>query len=219
MGGLRTPVLIPLSGLALVLFLVVHLTAVSLAWLDGPAFETVARWLHSRWWLGPVELALAGLVLVHPLLALARSLRERARRGPAAAALRSRRGGGLEGLAALAGRWIPITGTLLGAFLVVHLAQLRWPRPPEGSEGAVLRAVLAQPGSLTLYALAGLALALHLLHGHEAAHRSLGWLDASNGRRIRWAGRAAAALLGGGFSLVALAVGLGWGVVAGGVVP
>lgn len=203
--------LIPLSGLALVLFLVAHLGGVSLAWLDGAAFEAVAGWLHSRWWLGPVELTLAALVLVHPLLALARSLRERARRGPTAAPLRSRRGGGLEGLVALAGRGIPITGALLGAFLVLHLAQLRWQRPPEGAELALLRAVLAQPVSLALYILAGLALALHLLHGHEAAHRSLGWLDPANGLRIRWTGRAAAALLGGGFSLVALAVGLGWG--------
>lgn len=214
MGDLCGPALIPLSGLALVLFLVVHLGAVSLAWLDGAAFEAVAGGLHRSWWLGPLELALAGLVLLHPLLALARSLRERARRGPVAAPLRSRRGGGLEGLAALAGRWIPITGALLGAFLVVHLAQLRWQRPPQGGELALLRAVLAQPGSLALYALAGLALALHLLHGHEAAHRSLGWLDPANGRRIRWAGRTAAALLGGGFSLVALAGGLGWGGVA-----
>lgn len=215
MEALRSPALIPLSGLALVVFLVVHLGAVSLAWLDGAAFEALAGWLHHRWWLAPLELALAALLLLHPLLALARSLRERAHRGPSAAPLRSRRGDGLEGLAALAGRWIPVSGAVLGAFLVVHLAQLRGSRPADGGELALLRQVLSQPANLALYALAGLALALHLLHGHEAAHRSLGWLDPANGRRIRWAGRAAAALLGGGFSLVAVAVGCGWAAAAG----
>jgi succinate dehydrogenase / fumarate reductase cytochrome b subunit len=204
--------LIPLSGLALVLFLLVHLGAVALAWLDGTAFEAWSTWLHHRWWLAPLELALAVVFLLHPLLALVRSLTARARRGPAAGPLRSRRGGGLEGMAALAARWIPASGALLGLFLGVHLLQLRWHRPADGAELALLRQVLANPASGALYGLAGLALALHLFHGHEAAHRSLGWLDAANGGRIRWAGRAAALLLGGLFSLVALALALGWGV-------
>ena len=202
--------MIPLSGLALVLFLVAHLGAVALAWLDGTRFEALATWLHHQVWLGPLELALAAALLLHPLLALVRSLAARARRGPVAGPLRSRRGPGLEAAAAFAARWIPASGGLLALFLAVHLLQLRWHRPPEGAELALVRHTLAQPASLVLYGLAGLALALHLLHGHEAAHRSLGWLDAANGGRIRWLGRAAALLLGGGFSLVALALGFGW---------
>jgi succinate dehydrogenase / fumarate reductase cytochrome b subunit len=90
--------------------------------------------------------------------------------------------------------------------LVVHLAQLRWHRPAAGQELPALQAVLAQPASLLLYGIAGLAVALHLIQGVEAAHRSLGLLEPSSATSIRRWGRFAALLLGGGFSLLALAL-------------
>ena len=198
--------LLPLSGLALVLFLGLHLTAVSLALLAPARFEALAAALHRQAWLPAAELLLAAALLLHPVLALLRSLRNRWARGVMAAPLRSRRGGGLEGAAALAGRWAPWSGSLLLVFLVLHLRQLRLPRPPAGGESAALLQALASPASLALYCLAGLAVALHLLHGNESAHRSLGWLDAANRGRIRVLGRALALLLGAGFSLLPLAL-------------
>ncbi|WP_235299863.1 hypothetical protein [Synechococcus sp. GFB01] len=69
-----------------------------------------------------------------------------------------------------------------------------------------MRAVLASPWSLLIYLGAALALALHLFHGGEAAHRSLGLLEPANGGRIRLGARLLALLLGGGFALVALAL-------------
>ena len=73
------------------------------------------------------------------------------------------------------------------------LHQSPWLLPAEGLLSAAL-----------LYGAAGLAAGLHLLHGAEAAHRSLGLLNPGNGRAIRTAGRAVALLLGSGFLLVAL---------------
>lgn len=199
---------ISISGLALVLFLIAHLAALAVALVDPAGFEAWALLLHRQPWLPAFELLLAAALLVHPLLALLRSLVNRLARGPAAAPLRSRRGGGLEGAAALAARSLPWSGALLLLFLVVHLLQLRLPRPAAGAELAAVRQVLGQPASLVLYVLAGLAVGLHLLHGHEGAHRSLGWLDPANGARIRGVGRALALLLGGGFTLLPLALAL-----------
>jgi succinate dehydrogenase / fumarate reductase cytochrome b subunit len=199
---------IPLSGLALVLFLIAHLAALTVALVDPAGFEAWAALLHRQPWLPAFELLLAAALLVHPLLALVRSLANRLARGQAAAPLRSRRGGGLEGAAALAARSLPWSGALLLLFLVVHLLQLRLPRPAVGAELAAVRQVLGQPASLVLYVLAGLAVGLHLLHGHESAHRSLGWLDPANGARIRGVGRALALLLGGCFTLLPLALAL-----------
>lgn len=196
--------LVPASGLALVLFLVAHLAAVALAVLDPAAFERFAEALHRQAWLPASELLLAAALLLHPLLALLRTLLNRRARGPAAAPLRSRRGGGFEAAAALAGRSAPWSGALLLLFLLVHLRQLRLPRPPAGGELEALLEALQAPASLALYALAGLAVALHLLQGHESAHRSLGWLEPANRERIRWLGRGLALLLGGGFALVPL---------------
>ncbi|MFM7085758.1 MAG: succinate dehydrogenase [Cyanobium sp.] len=199
-------VAVALSGLALVLFLVLHLAAVSLALLAPAAFEQLASWLHGRLWLPVVELALAFTLLLHPLLALGRTLIARQRRGPVAGPSSSRRRGALEGVAAWAGRGLPVSGGLLLLFLVVHLAQLRWQRPPAGAELAALLAALASPWAVLLYSLAGVALALHLLHGHESAHRSLGILQPANRIAIRWGGRALALLLGGGFALLPVAL-------------
>jgi len=198
--------LIPISGLVLVLFLVVHLAGVSLAVLDPPGFERLAEALHRQRWLPPLEVALAAALLLHPLLALLRTAANRQARGAVAGPQRSRRGGGLEAAAAMAGRWTPWSGALLLVFLVVHLAQLRLHRPAAGAELQALLAALASPLSLGLYTFAGVAAALHLLQGHESAHRSLGWLTPANRDRIRGLGRALAVVLGAGFSLVPIAL-------------
>ncbi len=190
------------SGLLLVLFLVAHLAGLALACWDGPAFERYATALHQAPWLPMAELGLLILLLAHPLQALVRALANRAARGAVAGAPRSRRQGGTEPLASLAGRLMPWSGGLLLLFLVVHLAQLRLHRPAPGGELAALGAVLHQPLWLALYALAGLAVALHLVQGQVSAHRRLGLLDPGNARPIRVGGRALALLIGAGFSLL-----------------
>ncbi|WP_259720493.1 succinate dehydrogenase [Synechococcus sp. CS-1328] len=201
--------LIAALGLALVLFLVLHLAGVGVALVDPVAFGRLVAVLHSAWWLPPLELALAAVGLGHGLAALLRVSRNaRAAGAQRPLVLRSRRAaaGPAEALAALAARVAPWSGALLLLFLVVHLLQLRWHRPAAAAELAALRAVLANPGVLLLYGAAGAAAGLHLLHGVESAHRSLGWLDPINAGRIRMAGRWLALLLGGGFTLLPLAL-------------
>jgi succinate dehydrogenase / fumarate reductase cytochrome b subunit len=193
---------IAVTGLGLVLFLVVHLGGVGLAAVAPESFERYAAHLHSRPWLPPLEACLAAFALAHPCLALARWSVNRSAGGSPTPWRRSRREGTGGALAALAGRALPWSGGLLLLFLVIHVAQLRWHRPAAGQELAALHAVLEHPGWLALYLLAGPALALHLFHGNESAHRSLGLLDPANGSAIRRAGRVLAFLLGGGFTLV-----------------
>jgi succinate dehydrogenase / fumarate reductase cytochrome b subunit len=191
------------SGLVLVLFLIVHLGGVALAPLDPAAFETYAVALHGSAWLPAAELGLLAVALSHAGLSLTKVIANR--RAGNTAALVSRRA---DPLGALAARSQAMGGVTLLGFLVVHLLQLRWSRPGAGEELASLHAVLAQPASLLLYLAAAMAVALHLAHGSEAAHRSLGLLDPANGGRIRGAGRALALLVGGGFAAVAVLVAL-----------
>ena len=203
-GSLRRPLWIPATGLALVLFLVAHLGGLALALLDPAAFERFALWLHGQLWLAPLELALAAALLAHPLLALLKLIANAGNRAGANGPPVSRRGSGAGALAAWSARLLPFSGGLLLLFLAVHLGQLRLVRPPQGQELATLLAALASPWSLLLYVAAGLALALHLFHGHESAHRSLGLLDGANGGRIRTSGRGLALALGVGFALLPL---------------
>lgn len=196
------------SGLLLVLFLLLHLAGVALAPLAPQRFEAYAAALHRSAWLPAAELALLAVALVHLGLSLLRAVLNRRAAGAARPQLRSRRTGPLAPLAALAARSQVAGGLLLLLFLALHLAQLRWPRPAAGAEMAALAAALASPWSLALYLAAALALALHLFHGGEAAHRSLGLLQPANASAIRVAARLLALLIGAGFMVVTLALAL-----------
>ncbi|WP_216900472.1 succinate dehydrogenase [Synechococcus sp. CCY 9618] len=206
---------IAVSGLALVLFLALHLGGVAVALVDPAAFERYADSLHRQAWLPWIEVVLAAAVLGHPLLSLRRVLANRQARGPVAGPLRSRRQGPWEPLAALAARAIPWSGAVLALFLILHLAQLRWDRPPAGAELAAVRAALASPWSLALYVAAGAALGMHLLHGGESAARRLGLLAPATAPSLRLAGRGLALLLGAGFTLIPVALVLRPAVMAG----
>lgn len=200
----RLPV--ALSGLLLVGFLILHLTGVSIALPDPDLFEHWAASLHHSFWLPLAELALLAIALTHALLSLLKRLLNM--RAGNTAQLRSRRRDPLGPLAAVAARSQGPAGLVLLVFLVLHLIQLRLHRPPDGSELLALQTVLAQPLNLLLYVLAALALALHLFHGGEAAHRSLGFLNPANAGRIRLTARILAITLGGGFTVVTLGIGL-----------
>jgi succinate dehydrogenase / fumarate reductase cytochrome b subunit len=187
------------SGLLLVLFLLLHLAGVTVAAVAPLRFENYAAVLHRSPWLPLAELALLLVAAAHATLAARKWLLNR--RAGNTATLRSRRD---DPVAALAARSQALGGLLLLGFLAIHLRQLRWPRPVEGAELSALLAVLSQPLTLVLYLAAALALGLHLFHGGEAAHRSLGLLDPANAGRIRLGARLLAVLLGGGFALVSL---------------
>ena len=189
------------TGLLLVLFLMLHLGGVVMAPFAPASFEIYAAALHQSAWLQFAEFAFLAAALIHLGLSLAKLIVNR--RTGNRAALVSRRG---DRLAVLAARSQAIGGLILLGFLVVHLLQLRWPRPPAGEELLALRVLLSAPANVGLYLLAAVAVSLHVFHGGEAAHRSLGLLDPANGFRIRHVFRVLALLVGGGFSVVALLV-------------
>jgi succinate dehydrogenase / fumarate reductase cytochrome b subunit len=189
------------SGLLLILFLVVHLAGVIPSLIAPTVFEAYASALHHAIWLPLLETTLAAAVLLHIVTTLLKAIGNR--QAGNSAALISRRG---QPLAALASRSKVAAGIITLTFLIIHLQQLRWPRPLDGNERAALMAVLHNPVNATVYCAAAITIALHLIHGSEAAHRNLGWLTPTNGTMIRRGGRLLATVLGGGFLLISLAL-------------
>lgn len=183
-----------ISGLLMVLFLISHLAGLIPALIAPASFEAYAISLHHRIWLPLLEIGLAITALVHiSLTALTVIANKQAGNS---ATLVSRRA---QPMASLAARGRLGAGLITLVFLVIHLLQLRWPRPIDGGERAALLSVLHQPIWAMSYAAAALAIGLHLLHGNESAHRSMGWLTPANAGAIRLGGRVLAALIGGGF--------------------
>ena len=193
-----------LSGLLLVMFLVVHLAGVMPALIAPVLFEGYATALHHQSWIPLLEVGLATTAAVHLFCTVAKTLQNR--RAGNTAPLQSRRGRPLE---ALASRSKLAAGMITLGFLALHLQQLRWPRPADGLELNQLSSVLQHPINLAIYALGSVAIGLHLLHGAEAAHRSLGWLTPANGQMLRLGGRLLAALISAGFLMISLGVALG----------
>lgn len=190
-----------LSGLFLVLFLLVHLGGMIPALVATENFEAYASYLHQSSWQAPFEIALLIAWISHAVLSITKSMRNQ--QAGNTANLQSRR---QSPLAALASRSKMIAGLTTLGFLALHLQQLRFPRPIDGHEREAMVHVLQHPLVLAVYIAGALAVGLHLLHGAEAAHRTLGWLTPQNGATIRKGGIVLAAALSGGYLFVSLAL-------------
>ena len=179
------------SGLFLVFFLALHLAGVIFAGINPEAFEIYASNLHSSLFLPYAEIVLAIAFIIHIFLTLKKVLKNRSSGNKAI--LKTRRN---DYLGVLASKVQPFTGVILVSFLIIHLIQLRFPRPGDNLELISLKNNLGGPHILVLYSLASISLFFHMVQGIESGHRSLGILSQSNSLNIRFISRFISIFLG-----------------------
>ena len=172
------------SGLVLVFFIAVHLAGVIFAGINPYAFEIYASNLHSSLFLHYSEIVLATVFIIHIFLTLKKVLKNRSSGNKAI--LKTRRN---DYLGVLASKVQPFTGIILASFLIIHLLQLRFPRPDDNLELTSLKNKLEGFYILVLYSLASISLFFHMLQGIESGHRSLGILSQTNSFNIRYISR------------------------------
>ncbi len=172
------------SGLVLVFFIAVHLAGVIFAGINPDAFEIYASNLHSSLFLTYSEIVLAITFTIHIFLTLKKVLKNRSIGNKAI--LKTRRN---DYLGVLASKVQPFTGVILASFLIIHLLQLRFPRPGDNLELISLKNKLGGVHILVLYSLASISLFFHMVQGIESGHRSLGILSQSNSLNIRYISR------------------------------
>ncbi len=172
------------SGLVLVFFIAVHLAGVILIGINPDAFEIYASNLHSSVFLPYFEIGLAITFMIHIFLTIKKVLKNRLSGNNAI--LKTRRN---DYLGALASKVQPFTGVILASFLIIHLLQLRFPRPGDNLELTTLKNKLEDFHIFVLYSLASISLFFHLVQGIESGHRSLGILTQSNSLNIRYISR------------------------------
>ena len=172
------------SGLVLVFFIAVHLAGVIFAGINPDAFEIYASNLHSSLFLPYSEIVLATTFIIHIFLTLKKVLKNRSSGNKAI--LKTRRN---DYLGVLASKVQPFTGVILVSFLIIHLLQLRFPRPGDNLELISLKSKLGGFHILVLYSLASISLFFHMVQGIESGHRSLGILSQSNSLNIRYISR------------------------------
>ena len=179
------------SGLVLVFFIAVHLAGVICAGINPYAFEIYASNLHSSLFLPYAEIVLATTFIIHIFLTFKKVLNNRLSGNKAI--LKTRRN---DYLGVLASKVQPFTGVILASFLIIHLLQLRFPRPGDNLELISLKSKLGGVHILVLYSLASISLFFHMVQGIESGHRSLGILSQSNSLNIRFIGRFIGILFG-----------------------
>ena len=172
------------SGLFLVFFIALHLAGVIFAGINPDAFEIYASNLHSNIFLPYFEIVLATAFIIHIFLTLKKVLKNRSSGNNAI--LKTRRN---DYLGVIASKIQPFTGVILASFLIIHLLQLRFPRPGDNFELTSLKNKLEGVHILVLYSLASISLFFHMVQGIESGHRSLGILSKSNSLNIRYISR------------------------------
>ena len=172
------------SGLVLVFFIAVHLAGVIFAGINPDAFEIYASNLHASLFLPYAEIVLATTFIIHIFLTFKKVLNNRLSGNKAI--LKTRRN---DYLGVLASKIQPFTGVILASFLIIHLLQLRFPRPGDNLELISLKSKLGGVHILVLYSLASISLFFHMVQGIESGHRSLGILSQSNSLNIRYISR------------------------------
>lgn len=191
--------LVAATGLALVGFLVVHLAGnlTLFADTDGAAFDGYAHAIESNPLLPIAEIVLAALFVGHIALAIHVSMQNREATG-----VRYRVRATL-GRATPASRSMVVTGVLLLVFLVIHLWDFRIQAffgPWEGgSLAALVKARLASPIGMVVYAVGSVVVGVHLSHGIRSTFQSLGVHHPKYQPLLRNAGLTLAVLLGLGF--------------------
>ena len=192
-----TRIVLASSGLFLAFFLIIHLFGLLLAVIAPISFELYASALHSASWVILCEFILAAVALIHILLTFSKVIKN-IHNGNTANLVSRRK----DFLAIFAARLQPIGGVLLLTFLLIHLRQLRFPRPSDGSELSTLHHLLSSQVNSSFYILGSLALFLHLFHGIESSQRSLGILTPLNSVLIRVLGRSFSFIISAGFVFV-----------------
>jgi len=200
--------LMALSGLVLLGFVLVHMVANLQMFAGAARIDGYARSLRQA----PVLLwsaraMLLGAFVVHVVIAAQLAAVKRSAR-PVAYRKRWDLGAGTPARSML---W---TGLLLALFVLVHLANLTWgflhPHFAGGQVYANVISLFRGAPAVAFYALAMLALGLHMAHGGWSLWQSLGLDLPASSRWLRRGARVAAVTVAGGLLSVVVAAALGW---------
>jgi succinate dehydrogenase / fumarate reductase cytochrome b subunit len=176
--------LMAVTGLALTLFLVVHLAGNLLIFLGPDAFNGYARRLEESPLLIPAEVGLLLVFAAHVVLAIAVTVGNRRAR-LARYAMKAREGG-----KTIASSTMLLSGSIILVFIVIHLINFKF-ASREGTTlyGLVLDKFHSLPYVLG-YVAAMFVLAVHIGHGFQSAFRTLGLVHPKYTPAVTWAGKA-----------------------------
>ena len=205
-SSVGTKLLIGLTGLALFVYMLLHLVGNAIVFFGPEMFNAYSHQLISNPLIIPIEIGLLAVFVLHIYKTVRMYLNNQAAR-PVAYQKKER--AGHTSRKGLASSTMIASGLFLLVFVVIHVKQFKFGTfyLAQGSESVrdLYRTeieVFRQPGWVLLYVLGTLTVGLHLRHGIASAFQSLGVDHPRYTRRLTWLALVLAILIGGGLAVI-----------------
>lgn len=204
---ISTKLIVGATGLLLFLYLILHIVGNLLVFLGQDTFNKYSYMLVSNPLVGPVEIGLVIVVLIHLFKAIQMTLQNRAAR-PTAYAVKKMAGGTSQ--KSLASSTMIFTGLALLVFIPIHVVMFKY--GPEYAYGTTSIRDLyrlevenfSSPVAVALYVLVMIVVGFHLWHGVASSFQSLGLSGPRFTPAVRRIGKTFAVLIAGGFIVIAV---------------
>ena len=209
--------LMSITGLFLIVFLMVHLTANLFLLVGSDAFNTVSHFMETNPLIQIMQPALALGFLVHMIYALILTLQNRNARPMSYNKFEQGHS------STWASRNMFILGSLIFIFLVIHIMNFFWTMKVTGSDllaevnvgGVEMHNAYALVSGLftdpqlgvvysIFYVLGAIFLGLHLHHAFWSALQTIGWSNNVWRKRLEVVGDIFAVIIAAGFSIIPL---------------
>jgi succinate dehydrogenase / fumarate reductase cytochrome b subunit len=204
-SSVGSKVVLAVTGIALALFLPIHLAGNLLLLVGAEEFNRYAQILHSIPILVPiVEIGLLALFVIHSSRAMTNYFVNRKARGGRYAV--KRWAGGVS-RKTWASTTMVISGLTIGIFVPTHILQMKYgayyPILIDGEPGRdlfrLVRELFKSPGIVAFYMFSTSVVGAHIYHGFASAFQSLGLYNRRLAPAILLFGRGFGAVLGLGF--------------------
>jgi len=213
-SSVGTKILIGATGLALLLYLVLHIVGNLLVFFGPTVFNSYSHYLLSNPLIPVIEIGLVLIFLVHIYKTVRMYLGNQEARP--VKYVRKKTAGG-PSRKTFASSTMIFSGLWLLVFVVIHVRTFKYGAEYVSSDGVrdLYRLEMenfSNPLTVAFYVLSMLVVGSHLWHGIVSGAQSLGAPWRSEAPQARATGMAIAALIAGGFIIIAL-----WAYFTGGV--
>jgi len=209
-SSVGTKLLIGLTGLALFVYLVLHLVGNALVFLGQDTFNEYSHTLTSNPLIAPIEIGLLLIFLLHVYKAVTMWFaNQRAR----PAGYQRKRPAGHTSRKSLSSSTMILSGSIVLLFILVHVKQFKYGAYYASAANPAVRDlyrtevdVFHQPLWVAFYVICTALVALHLRHGISSGFQSIGFDHPIYTRRLVTWGIVGAIVVGGGLAVIPLLV-------------
>ena len=205
-SSVGTKILIGITGVALVVYLLIHIAGNMMVFFGPAAFNKYAYTLEGNPLLPIIEIALLLVFLIHIFKTVRMFLGNQSRRPVRYA---QKKTAGRPSRKTFASTTMIVSGLWLLAFLVIHVKTFRFgveQEWPAGGRDLYLLEMQAftNPLVVAFYVISMLIVGSHLWHGVSSAFQSMGLDKPAWTRFILPAGKVLAVLIAAGFIVIAI---------------